>query len=342
MFDWLRFLQSHNIDYVTSGSSVVRGNVAVHCPLCGRDDPSHHMGISLHGKGWGCWRSKAHRGISPVRLICALIQCTTIEAQKMVEGGVTPTAGIDRVSAVVNQIRHRIPRASSENSWLAFPSNIKPLTGEGMGKHFVNYLVNRRGYTPEEVDDLAEVYGLRYAFDGPFGYRIVFPVHGIRKLMTWTGRAINDGASIRYLTLSSDKERAERAGLPQAMCSIKELLWNLPVLLRQDYHKCLICEGPLDALRVDYYGRHFGLRATCTFGKIVSVEQIEWLRNLYAERRDVEFAFLFDRDADLDAQTVIFSQLRGFGRASLPRGVKDPALLEKSQIMDLTDFAYTA
>src|SRR4051812_26553261 len=83
MFDWVTFLNRRGIEYTDRGSSATAGNLAIHCVFCGAADPGTHLAISLHGRGWRCWRNKAHSGRSPVRLIQALLGCTWVEAERL-------------------------------------------------------------------------------------------------------------------------------------------------------------------------------------------------------------------------------------------------------------------
>ncbi len=56
---------------------------------------------------------------------------------------------------------------------------------------------------------LAEAYNLHYAVSGRFAYRIIIPITDrLGKVATWTGRAIDREADIRYLTLKTDEARA--------------------------------------------------------------------------------------------------------------------------------------
>ena len=82
MFDWVEFLQKHNIEYVTQGSNVAHGNVNIKCPMCGPRDPSHHMGIAIDGAGWSCWRNPQHRGRSPVYLVALLAHVSVTRARE--------------------------------------------------------------------------------------------------------------------------------------------------------------------------------------------------------------------------------------------------------------------
>src|SRR6185436_20537355 len=82
--DWRAFFRRHNIDYVTSGPNASKGRLQIKCPFCGQDDPSEHMGVSIRGKGWSCWRNAGHRGVSSERLIQALLRCSSEEAKRLI------------------------------------------------------------------------------------------------------------------------------------------------------------------------------------------------------------------------------------------------------------------
>src|ERR1700690_250170 len=78
--DWIRFLDENNIHYVTRGPNTKRGEVSVHCPMCGDEDPSEHLGINLQTEKWGCLRDQSHRGKSARTLIKAMLGCSSPQA----------------------------------------------------------------------------------------------------------------------------------------------------------------------------------------------------------------------------------------------------------------------
>jgi hypothetical protein len=272
-FNWITFLTTHGVEYVERGPNVARGNVNIHCPYCGESDPSHHLGISLDGKGWGCWRNTAHRGRQPQRLIQALLSCSYEEAESLVESEGRSLAADDELSGQVASMLSEINTDVTQPT-LFWPREIKPLVRGGEYAHLFFAYLRERGYDKYEVEKLVQLYGLRYAYRGAFSNRIVLPVITQDGLVNWTGRSIEKRAVVRYKSLSTDKNKAEDEGLPPARRSIKATLWNQGELADTRAKVLVVCEGPLDALRVDFYGRSVLARATCLFSKGLTDEQL--------------------------------------------------------------------
>ncbi len=153
MFDWVKFLEFNNIEYITRGPNLARQNLGIQCPFCGEEDPSAHMGISLLGHGWSCWRNKSHSGRQPHRLIQKLLGCSWQEANALVgDGGIE----IPSEENFLNSIKTLLgPATGAEVSQgtLTLPKEFKPLHGQlrGLGRHPVNYLIGR-GYQPDDID----------------------------------------------------------------------------------------------------------------------------------------------------------------------------------------------
>lgn len=332
-FNWQRFLDSRRIEFVTKGASVARGNVAIHCPFCGDADQGHHMGVSLRGKGWGCWRSTNHRGRRPHRLIQALIGCGYLEAAAIVGDGDDVLGQSDGLTSMLAGLGPA-ERAAEPKGGLTYPEEVRPLQDAGMGRMFIDYLTTRL-YGRAEAQNLARTYDLRYCVRGAFNRRLIVPVVLPQGLVNWTGRAITSSARLRYRTLSTDPEKAEHDDVPQAVMSIERTLWNMADLLNDaEANTLVVCEGPFDAIRCDWLGYSEGIRATCLFGKNISPEQVELLDILsdYYERR----ILLLDRDASLD-QLMMQSRLEylGFEFKTVPRGFKDPAEFELADLLGL-------
>lgn len=331
-FNWKRFLDNRHIEYVTKGSSVARGNVAIHCPFCGDADQSFHLGISLVGKGWGCWRSTAHRGRRPHRLIQALTGCSYMEAAA-IAGDADVMGSASDFDAMLTDLKGARGGVAAKGG-LSYPKEIRPLLDRGMGRMFIDYLHGRL-YSYRDAAELSELYDLRYCIGGPFSHRLIVPVKMPQGLVNWTGRAISTTAGLRYRTLSTDPAKAEADNIPQAILSIERTLWNMDQLVRDmKSHTLVVVEGPFDALRVDYLGYPEGIRGTCLFGKNLSAEQVELLDILsdYFERKIV----LLDRDASLD-QMSMQSRLDylGFEFRVVPAGIKDPALFQRDDLLAL-------
>src|SRR5271157_5295521 len=99
-FDWVSFLETNQIPYVTSGPSVTKSHVACHCPWCGVDDPSEHLSISLIGQGFRCWRQPLHSGKNPAKLIQALLGCSWEQANNLAGNAKTlPTDFLSKMKA---------------------------------------------------------------------------------------------------------------------------------------------------------------------------------------------------------------------------------------------------
>lgn len=332
-FDWVLFLESRGIGYSTRGPNVSRGYITISCPFCPDGDPSRHMSLSLNRGSWKCWRNQTdHRGSRPHRLVQALIHCDYEEARAIVgDDGFslgTPESFDQQIEALVGGKREdRNKRAK-----LDFLPEMKPV--EDGGDWFVEYM-RERYYTRREVLDLSQRYDLQCAITGKFRWRLVIPVFMDFGLANWTARAISKKAAVRYRTLTTDETKAKEDGLPPAVCSIEETVWNYGELLDERHCNTLVlCEGPLDAVRVDYFGRQVGVRGTCLFGKNMSSSQVHLLENLadVYKRRVV----LLDRDASMDALRMNSRLCHlGFQFRDVPEGAKDPAEMDPEEIWEL-------
>jgi hypothetical protein len=332
-FDWLRFLQANKIEYTDHGHS--KGNIGITCPFCGEADHGMKLGIHLAGKGWHCWRDRVHSGIRPHRLIQALLKCSYFEAQRIVGDGASIILPGDLPFEA--QVNLALAGKYNEQPYfpaLKFPKEIHYLheCSFGIGGIFLGYL-RERGYTAAEITELCALFDLRYAFKGPFNYRIIFPIEMYEGLACWTGRTIGEDTEPRYKTLTSHIEK-QIPGYPIALRSIKDCLWNLQDIVENPGDTLVICEGPFDAMRVDYYGYDKGIRATCLFGKDISEEQIWLLEDIAPMFKDR--IILLDSSASLD-QVILLDRLSfiGFDMLRLPIQFKDPAMLAKKDVHSL-------
>lgn len=318
-FDWLRFLEQNHIEVKTSGKNVSRGNVAVHCPFCGPQDPSEHMSIRLDGKGWRCFRHPDHRGKNPARLVQMLLGCTWEHASKLVGNAINIPS--DFMAAVRQQFESP-PIIDAPP--IKLPPEFKPLNnGLPSGRRFRNYLRRDRGFTTEDIAIMTRRYGLRYCTHGAYKGRIIFPVWFEGKLISWTGRTIYEVEELRYRTLSVDPERAEREGYPAARGAISHFLLWYDDLLDVDADTLVMMEGPFDALKVDMLGRRHGICGTCFFTSSPTEPQIELLHTLCPQfKRRV---LLLDRGT-LATSIRVSSMLSGLGVVTreTPALLKDP------------------
>lgn len=331
-FDWERFLRTHRVEYVTSGPNVKAGEVNVRCPMCGPADPSHHMGISLVGRGWSCLRNRrAHSGRSRAYLIQRLLRCTAEDARRLAGYDSVPARGDDDLAAVLRSLG---TEQSAPPPRPRMPREFRPVkSGSPMAAPFVDYLA-RRGYAGAELAWAVRAYDLRYATSGPFAYRLVIPVRDRRGgLLSWTGRSIDPGAELRYRTLSADPERSSYGQVAAVATSRTllglDLLWDAPRT-----RALVVCEGPMDAVRLSTFGHAVGVYGTCLFGLNVGEDQVAELEVL-TERFPAVYLCI-DAGEEL-RRTAMLARLETVDAVplDLPPGVKDPGDISAAQAADL-------
>lgn len=245
-FDWPRFLDAYGVEYVFEGANVSRGHVNIACPYCG-DDPSHHFGIRLEdGRVRGCFRNPAHRRVSASGLVRTLARVDWEEARRILEEGTFAEAvDLNELESLLNETEKpfelspvRFPRKEFHRLKLHGPESQVP---------YWNYL-KHRGLPPIEA---TERYRLRYARRGKFSQRIIMPLSMRRRLYGWTARAIVR-SNARYRTYPEDE-------------TPRHLVFNYDNA-NEDGRTLFVVEGPVDAMKLDFYGHHLGVRAVGLLG----------------------------------------------------------------------------
>jgi hypothetical protein len=334
MFDWQRFLDSHNIDYAERGRyHITHGYIGICCPFC-VDDTGYNLGISLRNGFWHCWKEPvrgSHSGRAPYRLIERLLGCSRDTARAFVQAGDSVIASDltfgEDIARKLRVTNNHLSRDHSGDVTLKFPDTYYRLNYSWSAKkrHYP-YLIGR-GYTEKQVDWLVDTFRLCCTGQGPFGYRVIIPVYMRGKLVTWTGRTIGDD-ELRYRTLSPNPENAAALGLPPAVMSIKDTLLDFD-RARYGGNTLVVTEGPFDAMRVTFFGWRHGIRGVSLHGKQASPAQLELLAELVPHYRHVLAVF------DTDAGLVPLPETLRIKQLTLPSGVKDPALLTREQFGQL-------
>lgn len=333
MFDWRRFFEQHGIEFVTRGPNVGRDQINIKCPFCGEGDPSHHMGVSLAGQGWGCWRSQEHRGKSRARLIQALLHCSMTEAHRLAGTDKPLPPRTEDLQGIISRNLGLGPKRQ-EPLYLDLPREFHPmakLPRDPLSEPFWDYLEDR-GYESYVAEHLVTEYELHWTIRGDFKYRIIFPIFDAEhRLKTWTGRAIQADPLVRYKTLPAVPRPDRGADQVVALQPPSELLLGLPLLWRAVNPRTLVvCEGPFDALRITGLGWRQGVYGTCLFGLTLTNAQVGLLAELAT--RFPKLVLLLDNDAALKALSIL-TGLTGLpcqlGR--MPEGVKDPGDLPMRQ-----------
>jgi 5S rRNA maturation endonuclease (ribonuclease M5) len=323
-FDWIALFESNGIEYVRKGANVARNNVNIHCPFCGDDDPSFHMGVSLSGSGWGCWRNPNHRGKSRARLIHAVLNCTWDRAARLAGQGVAPDrpATEEVITVALRNMNMGGGMPTQRSSRLYMPEEFKPLTEGKFAPRFLDYMTDR-GFDMSAMYWLEQHYDLRYSAVGDYRNRIVFPIYDSRgRLACWTARAVSKNAGIRYKTLSL---------IEGALETSDKLLLGLPyiqyMIALRKARRLVICEGPFDAIKVSWLGRRHGIVATCLFGLNMSEEQATLIEELISDRNFEDVILLVDPEARIQGIQLgrkLVGQLEHF---RVPEGVEDPGAL---------------
>jgi hypothetical protein len=325
-FNWRSFLKSHNIVFVEFGSNVAKGHINIKCPFCGSSDPSHHMGLDESTGYWGCWRSKAHRGKSPVRLIMQLTGCSSQAALEITgRGKEVNYSDFDRA---VSMLKEEPVVESKKQSTLRMPPSFRKITNSGYGPKFKNYLMER-GFDSGDLGDVIAEYNLRYTMVGAWAHRLIIPVYTNKGLVTWTSRSILPDEKVRYKSLS---HKREEEGLT-ALENIKDTLFHYPELKRTGGRILFITEGPFDAMKLDFYGVSKDVRATCLYSTTISEKQ-RWLIHDLAQDFD-EVKVCLDTK-ELVSNFILVEALSDLNVSWFPLDdVADPGELSPHQVLRL-------
>lgn len=311
---------------IDRGPNVKRGEINIRCPFCGSADPSFHMGLNLDTGFWACWRNRDHRGKSPLRLLVQLLGVSYYQARKL--AGLTDDTYVDPdgFDAVAARIMGRDNLEKVEHvrrEFLDYPREFHRLDERGSGRRFFYYLAWDRNFGMAGTRALADEYGVMYANRGPFKERVIF---GYRdhdaNLLGWTGRAIAE-ASIRYRDLETD----------DCIVPIKQTLLNLEHAARGG-KVLVVCEGPIDALKVDVFGSRFGVRAVALSTNSLSAAQTYLLEEVAPFYEKV--LVMMDQASQLGVvdSMRMRQDLRTVSNASIipvPYDLKDAALMSPRQ-----------
>ncbi len=316
--DWVSLFEDNFIPYVTSGKNTGKNEISVKCPWCGEDDPSQHLSVNLISGFWGCWRNREHRGRAPTRLVGALLGVAPTQANLIIQG--YTRVNLDEFDNIqTSPIQTGPPQPLATQSFatrsppnrtvphiVTWPDDFEPLRS-----YFWDYLFKRG------IDNsIADYYCLACCRVGRWKQRIIIPIFDKNfKLLGWQGRAIvNPKKAPRYLTSHEQ---------------VKRTVFNLQNISKGG-DVLYIYEGPFDCMRIDYYGKP-RIRATCSFGVTVTMEQIQILSELCSKFSRVIVNF------DNDSPGVIggfnlSDWLPNVSFSNFPEGHKDLDKMSPEQI----------
>ncbi|MCP4528553.1 MAG: hypothetical protein GY833_21960 [Aestuariibacter sp.] len=333
-FDILAFLQLHGIEYRTSGKNCAKGHAVVSCPFCedeGDPDPSMHMGIELKSGNWGCWRSSHHRGKKLANLMAKLTGISYKEAAELVGDA---SASVDKeefdsLAAWLRGIEDESgdPLEVKPPKTIPMPSSFRPITDSRFSQPYRTYLKKKRGFLSRDIDKVIETYDLRYCSQsGSWNKRLILPIYRDKKLGTYTGRSIDPNEELRYNSLGKEKSPV----------NIKETIYDFDGLLNTTGRALFVVEGPLDMLKMDFYGRPYNCRTTCLFSKTATPEQIA---DLYLVHKNFAFVIVLLDAGESKSASVLLDELSlipNLRSMEIPfEGVDDPADLYPSEIAEM-------
>lgn len=294
-FDFEYFCQQNRIDYITHGVNVKSGEINICCPFCAETsnpDPSYHCGVDLDRSMFSCWRNSSHRGKKLHRLIMKMLRCSYVRAQEIL-GLPVWTTPPSLFKAFDGDFEALFETESEVKVELTFPKEFQSLgTGWKSEQPFVDYLVGR-DFSKSDIKKLGQQYQLKWAVRGDFRNRLIFPNYCDDALVNWSARSIVNNP-VKYRALSENEG---------AVVSIKKSVYQWDSLIAEPERVAVVVEGPIDALKLDYFGRKFGFRATCLFGKQPSFEQQSFIISL-ADVYDVVLLWLDDDAQDMAEQLV--------------------------------------
>ena len=308
--DWVETLDYFGVEYVEHGPNVAQNNINVQCPWCGGADTSHHLGISLNGKGWGCWRDSGHRGKSPVKLLAALTHRPWRDIEKILgEAEIIERTALDEILEALENPKTKTKAPAAEA--VEVPSTLRRLTRKVADKQFFDYLA-RRGFSKPRT--VAKKYGLMRDTSTEWYGRVIMPVQKDRKIIGWTARAMAK-AHLRY--------KAHPPG-PAVSSALYGTEWC------PGGETLFLVEGPFDAIKLDWILRGTESNAVASMSTALSAGRRRHLVQTLSRYENL--CVLFDQGADGHAMDVL-DNVRHATKAAmfcLPSDIDDPGDLPES------------
>ena len=327
MFDWVRFLSARGIDHATKGHGATRNQVVIHCPWCGASDQGLHLSINLEGAGYSCLRTKnkEHSGRAAYWLVMALLKCSPDMARS-----ITGEKGISLTEDFGEMIARTMSGTTKQKPWREPepPKSFKPFdTSKPSAQMYIDYMISdQRKFTIEQIANFTLLWDIWYCTNGRFKGRIIFPIYFNRELVSWTGRTVFPGITPKYLTLSTEGEP------PLAKAGISNYLLWYDVLKESQWEAIIICEGPMDALKVNCLGSQDGIAATCVFTAQPSRTQIDLIHDLLPKTK--RMILLLDQGTTANAMRSLQELPKEVEYMTLPKGIKDPCLLTSLNFLE--------
>ena len=301
--DWRALLSSLHIEWRDRGANCTAGNINVKCPWC-HSDPSFHLAIAEAREAFYCWRDpNRHSGRSFIGLLMKLGQRRE-EAVRLLNY-------YRRGKGIQAEPEAPDKPLKLDGGWARFAPAQE-------SKQLVDYLA-KRGFTSPRA--LCEQFDLRYAPTGSWARRLLIPLHLDGAVVSWTGRDIARQPLLRY-------KMQELAGYEP---------FYSPDIRKPKIEMLIVCEGPMDALKVASacHGHPVSTIALC--GKALGAQKMLQIRKAAGHCRYCLVAM--DAEVPISQVYHIIRELDGaigaryIGRAKLPPGVSDPGELSPEGVI---------
>jgi hypothetical protein len=189
-------LRDAHVSFITEGHKHAQdGWVNFPCPFC-TGNPGHHLGYSIDGNFFSCWRCGGHSVLSVIRELSA---CSWGKANQLLlqyEG-----------ASVVHQERVRLADKT------IFPKG----TGDMTDRH-KKYL-RGRNFDPDELERIWELQGT--GMTGGYANRIIAPIHRKGRMVSYQGRDITDRHELKYKACPKVGEVVEHKSLLYGMDQVR-------------------------------------------------------------------------------------------------------------------------
>jgi len=243
--DIIQLYEDYNIPTAPIGHKHSRpGWVNVECPFCIIEHPGYHLGATLDGKIFYCWKCGIHW---PGESIAKLLSVTQYEADRLIKeySGTSIPRTIEkvRIQPTIQQL----------------PSDVLPLL-----QSHKTYLQNKRNFDAEKIErlwNLVSTGPVSYLGKTNYGHRILAPIYWENQRVTFQARDVTEKHPKKYLACPEDYEIIKH----------KHIIYKHP-----NFHELTtICvEGITDVWR-------FGTSAVATFGIEYTNQQVRLLSQLY-------------------------------------------------------------
>lgn len=210
----VEFLETHEVEYWTSGKNVSKGYIAIQCMFCG--DTSNHLGIRLKDLRPTCWKCGSKYFPS---VIAEIVGCSLGEAKQIAKGIDNSDLAIKNKPKYLSTAEKILPADATKE----FP------------KVHLRYL-RERGFNPRK---LIRKYNLHACYlHGKYRYRIIIPVIKRGRIVTFTSRDVTDSQQPKYLMASYEESAVDPA----------EAVFNIDSV--KPYSDAFLVEGPFDVFKM--------------------------------------------------------------------------------------------